>query len=78
MQIVFDDMIVDMLSNIYWYAELFVRVKKLNFSLVFIIKSYFAVPKNIRMNPSHLFHYVNVKKTRASPNCIESFIRYWF
>ena len=35
MQIVFDDMIVDMLSNICWYAELFVRVKKLNFSLVF-------------------------------------------
>ena len=28
----------------------FVRVRKLNISLVFITQSYFAVPKNIRLN----------------------------
>ena len=30
MQIVFDDMIFNMLSNICGYAELFIRVRKLN------------------------------------------------
>ena len=40
--IVFDDMNADMLSN------------KKNF-LVFITQSYFAVPKNIRLNSTHYF-----------------------
>ena len=46
--IVFDDMIVDMLSNKKLnlvVGELFIRSRKLNISLVFITKSYFAVPK---------------------------------
>ena len=30
--------------------ELFIRRRKLNVSLVFIIQSYFAIPKNIRLN----------------------------
>ena len=34
-------------------TELFIKSKKLNISLVFITKSYFAVPKNIRLNPMH-------------------------
>ena len=34
-------------------TEFFIKSKKLNISLVFITKSYFAVPKNIRLNPTH-------------------------
>ena len=48
--IVFDDIIADMLSNGKLnpvVTELFVTGRKLNMSLVFIIKCYFAVPKNI-------------------------------
>ena len=36
-------------------TELFIRVKKLNISLAFIPQSYFAVPKNIRLNSTHYF-----------------------
>ena len=36
-------------------TELFIRVRKLNTSLVLITKSYFAVPKNIRLNSMHYF-----------------------
>ena len=56
--IVFDDMIADMLSNKRLnpiVTELYIRGKKLNISLVFIIQSYFVVPKNIRLNSTHYF-----------------------
>ena len=56
--IVFDDMIADMLSNKKLNAivtELFIRGRKLNVSLVFITQSYFAVPRNIRLNSTHYF-----------------------
>ena len=33
--------------------ELFIRGKKLNFSLAFITESYFAVPKSVRLNYTH-------------------------
>ena len=49
--ILFDDMIADMLRNKKRNSvvtELFIKGRKLNLSLVFITKSYFAVPKNIR------------------------------
>ena len=36
-------------------TELFVRGRKLNISLVFITQSYFAVPKNSRLNSTHYF-----------------------
>ena len=36
-------------------TELFIRGGKLNISLVFITKSYFTVPKNIRLNSTHYF-----------------------
>ena len=36
-------------------TELFIRGRKLNISLVFITKSYFAQPKNIRLNSMHYF-----------------------
>ena len=51
--IVFDDVITDMLSPI--VTELFIRERKLNISLVFIMQSYFSVPKNIRLNSTHYF-----------------------
>ena len=34
---------------------LVIRGRKLNISLVFITESYFAVPKNIRLNSTHYF-----------------------
>ena len=51
--IVFDDIIVDMhnkkrLSLI--VTELFIRVRKLNISIVIITQSYVVVPNNIRLN----------------------------
>ena len=36
-------------------TELFVNGTKLNISHVFIKQSYFAVPKNIRLNSTHYF-----------------------
>ena len=51
--IVFDDMVAEMLSNKKLnpiVTKLFIRGRKLNISLVFITQSYFAVPKNIRLN----------------------------
>ena len=56
--IVFDDMIADMLSNNKLnpvVTELFIRGKKLNIPFAFIIQSYFAVPKNNRLNSTGYF-----------------------
>ena len=36
-------------------TELFIRGRKLNIYLVFITQSYFAVPKNIRLNSTLCF-----------------------
>ena len=36
-------------------TELFIKGRKLNISLVFITESYFAVPKNIRLNSTYYF-----------------------
>ena len=57
MLIVFDDMIADMLSNKKntIVTELFIRGRKLNISCVFITESYFAVPKNLRLNSTQHF-----------------------
>ena len=55
---VFDDVVADMLSNKKLkprVTELFIKKRKLNISLVFITQSYFAVPKNIRLNSTHYF-----------------------
>ena len=56
--IIFDDMIVDMIHNKKLNSivtELPIRGRKLNISLVFITQSYFKVPKDVRLNTSHLF-----------------------
>ena len=55
---VFDYMIADMFSYKKLnpiVTELFIRGRKLNISLVFVTQSYFAVPKNIRLNSMHCF-----------------------
>ena len=36
-------------------TELFIRGRKLNISIVFITKSYFKVPKDVRLNSAHFF-----------------------
>ena len=36
-------------------TELLIRGRKLNISLVFITQSYFKVPKDVRLNTTHLF-----------------------
>ena len=56
--IVFDDMIADMINNKKLNSivtELFIRDRKLNISLVFIMQSYFKVPKDVRLNTTHFF-----------------------
>ena len=55
---VFDDIIADILNNKKLnpiVTELFIRGRKLNISFVFIMQSYFAVPKDIRRNFTHYF-----------------------
>ena len=54
--IVFDDMVADIVTNKKFQAiikELFIRRRKFNISLVFIMQSYFSVPKDVRLNSTH-------------------------
>ena len=56
MSIVFDDMIIDMKSNKKLCPraiELFLRGRKLNILLVFILQLFFKAPKTIRLNTTH-------------------------
>ena len=56
--IVFDDMIADMIQNKKLNSivtDLFIRGRKLNVSLVFITQSQFKVPKDVRLNTTHIF-----------------------
>ena len=55
--IVFDDMNADMINNKKLNSivtELFIRERKSNISLVFITKSYFKVPKDVRLKTTHI------------------------
>ena len=65
--IVFNDVIAVILSNKKpnpIVTELFIRGTKWNISLVFIIQSHFAVPKNIRLNSAqYLVKKIPLKKT---------------
>ena len=59
-------MIVDMLINKKLnpiVTELFLRGRELNFSLVFVVQSYFAIPKNIRLISTHYF-VIEIPKKR--------------
>ena len=63
----FDDMTADTLSNKKLntiVTKLFIRGRKLNISLVFITQSYFAAPKNIRLNSAHY----SIKQTNENFN----------
>ena len=64
--IIFDDIIANIMANKRFQAiikELFIRCRKLNISLVFITKSYFSVPKGVRLNSTHyLIVKINNKK----------------
>ena len=51
-------MIADMINNNKLnpiVTELFIRGRKLNISIVFIMQSYFKVPKDVRLNSTHFF-----------------------
>ena len=56
--IVFNNMTADMINNKKLnpiVTELFIRGRKLNISIVFITQSYFKVPKDVRLNYTHIF-----------------------
>ena len=56
--VIFDDMVADMINNKKLnpiVTELFFRGRKLNISIVFIMQSYFKVPKDVRLNSTHFF-----------------------
>ena len=56
--IVFDDMIPDMINNKKLnpiVTELFIRGRKTNISIVFIMQSYLKVPKDVRLNSTNFF-----------------------
>ena len=45
-------------------TELFIRVRKLSISVVFIWQSYFAVPKNIRLNSTYYLRIMKIPNKR--------------
>ena len=51
-------------------TELFIRGRKLSMPLIFLRQSYFAVPKNIRLNSTHYFNMIIRSKRELQPNCI--------
>ena len=56
--VAFDDMIADMINNKKLNStvtELFIRGRKIKISIVFIMQSYFKVPKDVRPNTTHFF-----------------------
>ena len=56
--IVFDDMIANIISNKKHnqiVTEIIIRERKVNISTVFISKSYFTVPKDVRLISTHFF-----------------------
>ena len=64
-------MIVDIISNKKFNSvvtELFIRGRKLNIYLVFITKSNFQVPKDVRLNTTHFF-IMKIPNKLASQNC---------
>ena len=66
-----DDMVADMIINKKinpTVTELFISGAKLNISLVFITKSYFAMPKNIRLHWTHYFQTKVPNKQKLQQN----------
>ena len=48
------DMIKNKILNLL-VTELHIRGRKLNIKIIFITQSYFKVPKDVRLNSTHLF-----------------------
>ena len=68
--IVFDDMIADIMTNKKFRAiikELFIRLRKLNISSVFIIQSFFSLPKEVRLD-SVLYLIMKIQNRRELKN----------
>ena len=68
--IIFDDMIADIMRSEKFTAivkKLFIRCRKLNISIVFIIQSYFRTPKDARLNSTHyiLMEICNKKELKS-------------
>ena len=64
-------LIADIISNETLHpivTELFIRGRKLDTSLVFIEKSYFWVPKNVRLSIKHSFNTKHCFQTNKSFN----------
>ena len=62
--IAFGDMIADTIINKNLNSivtELFIRGRKLKFSLAFITQSYFKVSKDVRLNTTNFFYHKNFK-----------------
>ena len=77
MLIVFDDMIADMESNKNVspiVTELFLKGRKLNISLVFILQSYFKVSNTTILNAAHYFIMKIPNKREFLTNSIKSFV----
>ena len=58
-------MIADIMTNKKFpaiYKELFIRCRKLNLLLVFIIQTYFSVPKDVRLNSTYYLTMKNSNK----------------
>ena len=63
-KLVFEDMISDKINNKKLNSvvtRLSIRCRKLKISLAFMTQSYFKVPKDVRQNSVHFFHYENSK-----------------
>ena len=72
-------MIADMINNKRLnpvVTELFIRDRKLNISIVFITQSYFKVPKDVRLNFTHVFIMKIPNKKELQQTVFKSFIRY--
>ena len=70
--IVFDDMIADMINNKKLnptVTEFFLRDRKLNISIVFSTKSYFRVPKDVRLNSTYFF-IMEISNKRELPQIV--------
>ena len=57
-------------------TELFIKGRKLNISLVFITQSYFAAPKNIKLNATRYFIMKIPNKQELQHITFKSFISY--
>ena len=65
-------MIADIMTNKKFQSiikELFTRYRKLNISLIFIIQSYFSVPKDVRLNSTHCL-IMNINNKRELQNIV--------